>query len=62
MLNNLIVLNTCPVDAQVGGQNLALDKISMVKDEDGGRPSCGDEVSLLWMQAEAPAACLNVSE
>lgn len=49
-LNNLIVLNTYAVDAQAGGQSLALAQISMVKDEDGGWSSCGDEVSLLWMQ------------
>lgn len=49
MLNNLIVLNTYPVNAQLGGQNLSFAKFSMVKDEDGGWPSCGDEVNLFWM-------------
>lgn len=47
--NNIVVLNAYPVDAQVSGQSLALAKFSTVKDEDGGWPSCGDEVSLFWM-------------
>lgn len=30
--------------------SLALAKFCMIKDEDGGWSSCGDEVSLLWIQ------------